>query len=84
MKYSVEYKDGQFIETLEVDNNVVTKTWKREENEALSGLCTKDNDFSEQLEELVDEDVAERIYDIFDQSMLVADVEDFVRDFDVE
>ena len=52
MKYSVEYKNGKFIETLEVDNNIVTKTWQREDKGEITGLCSHDNDFSEQLEEL--------------------------------
>ena len=78
MKYSVEYKDGKFIETLEVDNNIVTKTWQREDKGEITVLCSHDNDFSEQLEELLDEYVLDHINDLFDNSMLVSDVEDFI------
>ena len=78
MKYSVEYKDGKFIETLEVDNNIVTKTWQREDKGEITGLCSHDNEFSEHLEELLDEYVLDHINDLFDNSMLVSDVEDFI------
>ena len=84
MKYSVEYKNCKFIETLEVDGHTATKTWKREDRGEISGLCSKDKEFSEQLEELLDEDVLDAVYDLFDCSMLVADMEDFIRDNDVE
>ena len=86
MKYSVEYKEGAFIETLEVDSHIVTKAWKREkpENSAISGLCSSDKEFSEQLFEVFDEDVCEKIYDFFDNSVLVADMEDFIIDTGVE
>jgi hypothetical protein len=84
MKYSVEYKDGQFKETLEVDGNTVHKYWKRETDGTLQGLCSHDSDFCDQLVDVLDEDVCDNIYEIFDCSMLVADVEDFIRDNDVE
>lgn len=84
MKYSVEYKDGQFKETLEVDGNTVHKHWKRETDGNLQGLCSHDSDFCDQLADVLDEDVCDNIYEIFDNSMLVADVEDFIRDNDVE
>lgn len=84
MKYSVEYKDGKFIETLEVDSHVVTKTWQREDKGEITGLSSYDNMFSEQLEELLDEDVLDHINDLFDNSMLVADIEDFIVNTGVE
>ena len=84
MKYSVEYRNGKFIETLEVDNNIVTKTWQREDKGEITGLCSHDNDFSEQLEELLDEYVLDHIKDLFDNSMLVSDVEDFIVNTGVE
>ena len=77
MKYSVEYKDGKFIETLEVDSHTVSKTWHREEG-TISGLCSKDKDFSEQLSELLDEDDCDNVYNSFDNNTWVADIEDFV------
>ena len=84
MKYSVEYKNGKFIETLEVDNNIVTKTWQRENKSEITVLCSHDNNFSEQLEELLDEDVLDHINDLFDNSMLVSDIEDFIANTGVE
>ena len=84
MKYSVEYKNGKFIETLEVNNNTVTKTWQRKNDGGISGLRSTDLEFSEQLEEVEEEDVLDYINDLFDNSMLVADVEDFVANTGVE
>ena len=84
MKYSIEYKNGSFIESLEVDGHTATKTWKRENDENIRGLRSYDKEFSEQLEELLDEEVLDSVYDLFDNSMLVADMEDFIRDNDVE
>jgi hypothetical protein len=84
MKYSVEYKNGKFIETLEVNNNTVTKTWQRKNDGEISGLRSTDLEFSEQLEEIEEEDVLDYINDLFDNSMLVADVEDFVANTGVE
>lgn len=84
MKYSVEYKNGVFTETLEVDGHTVNKNWKRKNDGEIQGLCTKDLDFSEQLSELLDEDVCDNIYGMFDNLMMVADMEDFIRDNDVE
>lgn len=84
MKYSVEYKNGKFIETLEVDGHIATKTWKRENGENIIGLCSHDKEFSEQLEELLDEEVLDSVYDLFDDSMLVADIEDFILHNNVE
>ncbi len=84
MKYSVEYKNGKFIETLEVDSHTVSKTWQREDKGEITGLCSHDNEFSEQLKELLDEDVLDYIYDLFDNSMLVADIEDFIANTGVE
>ena len=84
MKYSIEYKNGSFIESLEVDGHNAIKTWKRENGENISGLCSHDKEFSEQLEELLDEEVLNSVYDLFDNPMLVADMEDFIIDNDVE
>lgn len=84
MKYSVEYKNGVFRETLEVDGNSVEKYWKREDDGEMVGLRTLDADFSEQLAEVLDEDVCDNIYDTFDNLMLIADMEDFIRDNNVE
>lgn len=50
MKYGVEYKNGKFVETLEVDGCIAHKTWKREDCGEINGLCTKDADFAEQFE----------------------------------
>ena len=84
MKYSVEYKNGAFIETLEIDGHTVNKKWKRENREDISGLCSRDLDFSEQLEELLDEETLDGVNDLFDNSMLVADIEDFIINNNVE
>ena len=84
MKYCVEFKNGKFIEILEVDNHTVTKTWQREDKGEITALCSHDNEFSEQLEELLDEDVLDNINDLFDSSMLVADIEDFIVNTGVE
>ena len=84
MKYGVEYKNGKFVETLEVDGCIAHKTWKREDCGEINGLCTKDADFAEQFEELLDEEVLDSISNFFDDNMLVADVEDFVCMNDVE
>lgn len=84
MKYSVEYENGKFTETLVVDGHEVSKTWKREDGGTLSGLCSHDSDFSEQLKELLDEEICDNIYDVFDNLMIVADMEDFIMTNDVE
>lgn len=84
MKYSVEFKNGKFIETLEVDNHTATKIWQRENKGAITGLFCHDKDFSEQLEELFDEEQLEFVYDLFDNSMMVSDIEDFIIDTGVE
>lgn len=84
MKYSIEYQNGKFIETLEVDNNIVTKTWQRKDTGKLIGLHSKDNEFSEQLKGLLDEDVLNDINDLFDNNMLVSDIENFIADTGVE
>lgn len=84
MKYSVEYMgSGKFRETLQVNGNTVFKTWQRKHGE-ISGLCSDDLEFSEQLKEVEDEDVLDYINDLFDSSMLVADVEDFIINTGVE
>lgn len=82
MKYSVEYKNGQFIETLEIDGNVATKIWERREGQP--GLGTTDEDFSGQFEELYDEDACDDIFDKIDNTFLVADIEDLVREHGFE
>lgn len=84
MKYSVEYRNGKFIETLEVDSHTVSKTWQREDKGEITGLCSHDNEFSEQLSEMLDEEQLEYVYDLFDNSMLVADIEDFIANVGVE
>lgn len=84
MKYSVEYRDGKFIETLEINGNTGIRTWKREKGSDISGLCSKELDFSEQFEPVEDEEVLEYINDLFDNSMLVADIEDFIINTGVE
>lgn len=84
MKYSVEYSDGKFVETLEVDGHTVSKTWQREDKGAITGLCSHEGDFSEQLAELLDEEQLDYVYDVFDSSMLVADIEDFIVNAGVE
>ncbi len=84
MKYSVEYRNGKFIETLEVDSHTVSKTWQREDKGEITGLCSHDNEFSEQLEELLDEDILDYVNDLFDNNMLVADIEDFIANAGVE
>ncbi len=84
MKYSVEFKNGAFIETLEVDSHTVTKTWKRENRGTITGLYSKDREFCEQLSELLDEETLDFIYETFDQSMLVGDIEDFIMHTNVE
>ncbi len=79
MKYSVEFDiaTGIFTETLEIDNHTVRKCWKREYGD-ISGLCSSDKDFSEQLSELLDEDDCDKIQQFFDDQMLVSDMEDFI------
>lgn len=84
MKYGVEFKNGKFIETLEIDNHTVTKTWQREDKRTITGLCSHDKEFSEQLEGLLDEEQLDYVNDLFDNSMLVADIEDFIANIDVE
>ena len=84
MKYSIEYKDGKFIETLEIDNNTVSKAWQREDKGSITGLCSHESDFSEQLAEILDEEQLDYVYDVFDSSMLVADIEDFIVNTGVE
>lgn len=78
MKYSVEYKNGKFVEVLEVNGYEATKTWQREDDGEISGLCSHDLDFSEQFQNVLDTDALERIYDMFDSNMLVSDMEDFI------
>ena len=39
MKYSIEYRGGEFIEILEIEGNTATKIWKRREGQP--GLGTK-------------------------------------------
>lgn len=80
MKYSIEYQNGKFVETLEVDSHVTTKTWKRNG----MGLCSNDRDFAEQLEECLDEEVLDHIADLFDGCMMVSDIEEFIIDTQVE
>lgn len=82
MKYSVEYKNGTFVETLEVDNVVAIKTWKREEGEF--GLICRDEDFCEQFTEFLDEEVCDDIYDTFDGSFLVSDIENLMLEYGAE
>ncbi len=82
MEYKIEFKDGIFTETLKVKAHVATKQWKREEGE-ISVLCSKDNDFSEQLKDYFDDETLEAIYDFWDNQMLVADMEDFIMNYDV-
>ncbi len=76
MEYSIKYENGKFIETLRVDGHTASKTWKRED--AFLGLQSRDKDFSEQLEELLDEDQCNDIYNTFDTNMWVSDIEDFI------
>lgn len=78
MKYSVEYVDGQYIETLEVVGHVVTKIWRREEFGTVTGLVSHDKDFSEQLKEVLDESILNDVSNFFDDSVTVSDIEDFV------
>lgn len=84
MKYSVEYKNGVFKETLEVDGNTVYKHWKREMDGTIQGLRSHDSDFCDQLADVLDEDVCDNIYEMFDNLLLVDDMEYFIRDNDVE
>lgn len=84
MKYGVEFKNGKFIETLEIDNHTVTKTWQREDKGTVTGLCSHDKEFSEQLEELLDEEQLDYVNDLFDNSLLVGDIEDFIENTGVE
>lgn len=84
MKYSVEYSNGKFVETLEVDGHTVSKTWQREDKGEITGLCSHESDFSDQLAELLDEEQLDYVYDVFDNSMLVADIEDFIVNAGVE
>lgn len=85
MKYSVEYSNGKFVETLEVDGHTVLKTWQREDKGSITGLlCSHDKEFSEQLEELLDEEQLDYVNDLFDNSLLVSDIEDFVANTGVE
>lgn len=84
MKYSVEFENGVFTESLTVDGHTVTKTWKRRDKGTITGLCTGDKDFSEQLEELLDEETCDNVYGTFDNLMLVADMEDFIMMNNVE
>lgn len=84
MKYSVKFNNGKFVETLEIDGHTVTKTWSRENDGFIAGLCSHDNDFSEQLAELLDEEQCDFVYDTFDNSMLVSDIEDFIVNTGVE
>ena len=84
MKYSVEYSNGKFVETLEVDGHTVSKTWQREDKGAITGLCSHEGDFLEQLAELLDEEQLDYVYDVFDNNMLVADIEDFIVNAGVE
>ena len=79
MKYSIEYKDGKFIETLEVNETTVKKTWQYVEFEEIRGLCTKDLDFSKQLETTFDENFCDDVYNTFDNDMCVSDFSDFVE-----
>jgi hypothetical protein len=83
MKYSVEFSDGVFKETLEVDNHVVSKSWKREDGGEVSGLCSRDLDFAEQLSEVFDKDTLDEIYDKFDNLMIVPDMEDLIIHHDL-
>ena len=82
MKYSVEYKDGKYIETLEIKGATVTKTWQYEEGD-VSGLCSKDLDFAEQLDATFDESFCNDIYNTFDNNMWVADISDFIDIIDL-
>lgn len=84
MKYSIEFKDGKFIETLEVDGHTATKTWKREKDGNLNCLQCHDKEFYEQLEEMFEEDVTDGIYETFDNNLWVADIEDFIMLNNVE
>ena len=84
MKYSVEYSNGKFVETLEIDNHTVTKTWQREDKGEITGLCSHEGDFTDQLAEFLDEVQLDYVYDVFDNSMLVADIEDFIANAGVE
>ena len=85
MKYSVEYENGIFTETLTVNGHEVRKLWKREDGGEFEQLCTKNRDFSEQLKEQLDEEVCNSIYEFFDESnMMVADIEDFIAMNDVK
>lgn len=79
MKYSVEYKNGKYIETLEINGATATKTQQYEEGGDISGLCSKDLDFSEQLEWTFDESFCDDVYNTFDNNMWLADISDFVE-----
>ena len=83
MKYSVEFNKGKVIETLEVDGHTATKTWVRAE-EGQSGLCCYDNDFDEQLSGLLEDEQCDVVFDTFDNSMFVSDIEDFIVNAGVE
>lgn len=79
MKYSIERKaDGRIIETLSVGGYIVQKNWHREEDGNIAGLVTKSKDFAEQLEGYMDEDTLYHINDLFDNSFLPADIDDFI------
>ena len=73
---------GSVNETLEIDGNVATKIWERREWQP--GFGTIDEDFSDQFEELYDEDVCDDIFDKIDNTFLVADIEDLVREHGFE
>ena len=76
MEYSIKFENGKFIETLCVDGHTASKIWKRDDTNF--GLRSRDKYFSEQLEELLDEDQCNDIYNTFDTNMWVSDIEDFI------
>ena len=79
MKYCIERKeDGKIIETLSVGGYTVKKTWRRKEDGDIAGLVTNNKDFAEQLESYMDEDTLYHINDLFDNSFLPVDIDDFI------
>lgn len=82
MKYSIEYNGGAFYETLEINGNTAQKIWRREEGGDISGLCSKDDEFTDQFDGLENKQTLDKIYEVFDESMLIADIEDLVNDYD--
>ena len=79
MKYSIEYKDGKYTETLEFKGYTATRNWIYTDDGDIRGLCSKDNEFSEQFEKAGFEDFADDIYNTFDVNCWVSDIDDFIQ-----